>query len=84
MASIRTQFSRKLHIAFGVLLIITLTIAWYFLTSVRGYEHDLQTIAKSNEVLHGYEDLSNLTFQKTAGHDRCRHEWQRRLPVAAG
>lgn len=64
MASFRTQFNSKLHVAFGVLLIITMAIAWYFFDTLQWYQRDLQKIAHANEVLHSYEDLSNLTYQK--------------------
>lgn len=64
VAALKTQFIRKLHIAFGVLLLITLSIAWYFFDSVNWYQRDLQQISGSNEVLASYQTLSDLTFRK--------------------
>ena len=64
MASVQTQFSRKLHIAFGLLLLITLALAWYFFASVRWYRYDLERIARASEVLQAYQDLQSLTQVK--------------------
>lgn len=64
MASVRTQFSRKLHIAFGLLLLITLALAWYFFASVRWYQYDLGRIDRANEVLQAYQVLANQTNSK--------------------
>ncbi|NND44616.1 MAG: HAMP domain-containing histidine kinase [Xanthomonadales bacterium] len=64
MGKLRTRFSRKLHVAFGTLLMITLGLAWYFYDSVKWYEHDVQRIALANHVLQGYQNLSKLTFQE--------------------
>ena len=64
MARIRTHFSKKLHVAFGVMLLITLALAWYFIDSVRWYQYDIQRIAKSNNVLQGYQQVASLTFRE--------------------
>lgn len=64
MGTLRTRFSRKLHVAFATLLLITLALAWYFYDSVKWYEHDVQRIALANNVLQGYQEISKLTFRE--------------------
>jgi signal transduction histidine kinase len=64
MASVKTQFSRKLHIAFGLFLLITLTLDLYFFYSVRVYQYDLGRIAKANEVLQAYQVLDHQVLVK--------------------
>jgi signal transduction histidine kinase len=64
MAQIRTRFSRKLHVAFGVMLLITLCLAWYFLDSVKWYQYDVQRIAMANNVLQAYQEVAKLTFRE--------------------
>jgi HAMP domain-containing protein len=64
MARFATQFTRKLHVAFATMLLITLALAWYFNDSVGWYQHDLERIALANIVLHGYQEVSILTFQE--------------------
>lgn len=63
MALLKTRFSRKLHVAFAALLLITLALAWYFYDSVKWYQHDVQRIAMSNDVLQNYQQVSNLVFR---------------------
>jgi signal transduction histidine kinase len=60
----KTGFNRKLHLAFGMLLISTLGLAWYFYDSVKWYEYDVQRIALANRVLQDYLELANLTFRE--------------------
>ena len=64
MARYTTRFSRKLHVAFATMLLITLSLAWYFYDSVKWYEYDMQRIALANNVLQQYQEISNLTFQE--------------------
>jgi two-component system OmpR family sensor kinase len=64
MGRLRTRFSRKLHVAFSAMLLITLALAWYFLDSVKWYEYDVQRIALANQILEAYEEVSNLTFRE--------------------
>jgi signal transduction histidine kinase len=64
MALVKTKFSRKLHAAFGTMLVITLALAWYFYDSVKWYQHDVQRIAMSNSVLQGFQEVSVLTFRE--------------------
>jgi two-component system OmpR family sensor kinase len=64
MARFATQFTRKLHVAFATMLLITLALAWYFSDSVRWYQYDVERIALANIVLHGYQEVSILTFQE--------------------
>jgi signal transduction histidine kinase len=64
MGRLRTHFSRKLHLAFSAMLLITLALAWYFYDSVKWYEYDVQRIALANDVLQGYQQVSNLTFRE--------------------
>lgn len=64
MARFATQFTRKLHVAFATMLVITLAIAWYFSDSVKWYQYDLERIALANIVLHGYQEVSILTYQE--------------------
>ncbi len=64
MARFATQFTRKLHVAFATMLLITLALAWYFSDSVKWYQYDVERIALANVVLHGYQEVSILTFQE--------------------
>lgn len=59
MASIHTRLTRKLHLAFGLVLLITLGVAWFFFDSARDFDEGLKRIARSNEVLHAYQALDN-------------------------
>jgi signal transduction histidine kinase len=63
MARFATHFTRKLHVAFATMLVITLALAWYFNDSVKWYQYDLERIALANIVLHGYQEVSILTYQ---------------------
>ncbi len=58
---LRTSFTRKLHLAFAALLLVTLGLAWYFYDSVKWYEHDVQKIATANQVLFSYQSIASLT-----------------------
>lgn len=58
MASIKVRFSRKLHLAFAVMLTITLALAWYFYDSVQWFEYDVERITIANSVLNGHRTLS--------------------------
>ena len=64
MAASKTSFSRKLHLAFGAMLIITLALAWYFYDSVQWFEYDVERITVANSVLNGHRTLSSQTAQK--------------------
>lgn len=64
MAAKKTSFSRKLHLAFGAMLIITLALAWYFYDSVQWFEYDVERITIANSVLNGHRILSAQTAQK--------------------
>jgi signal transduction histidine kinase len=64
MATLRTRFSRKLHVAFATLLLISMALAWYFYDTVKWYEHDVQRIALANNLLQGYQEVSRITFQQ--------------------
>jgi two-component system OmpR family sensor kinase len=64
MAGIKTRFSRKLHLAFGTMLIITLALAWYFYDSVQWFEHDVERITIANSVLNDYRTVSALGARK--------------------
>ena len=64
MAGIKTRFSRKLHVAFGAMLAITLALAWYFYDSVQWFEYDIERITIANSVLNGHRILSAQTAQK--------------------
>jgi len=66
MAGIKTRFSRKLHIAFGAMLAITLALAWYFYDSVQWFEYDVERITIANTILNGHRALSLQTTQKLA------------------
>ena len=60
----KTSFSRKLHLAFGAMLIVTLALAWYFYDSVHWFEYDVERITIANSVLNGHRILSEQTAQK--------------------
>jgi len=64
MAAIKTRFSRKLHLAFGTMLAITLALAWYFYDSVQWFEYDVERITIANSVLNDYRTVSTLGAQK--------------------
>ena len=64
MAAIKTRFSRKLHLAFGTMLVITLALAWYFYDSVQWFEYDVERITIANSVLNDYRTISTLGVQK--------------------
>ena len=64
MAASKTSFSRKLHLAFGAMLIVTLALAWYFYDSVQWFEYDVERITIANSVLNGHRILSEQTAQK--------------------
>jgi len=60
----KTGFSRKLHVAFGAMLIITLALALYFHNSVQWFEYDVKRITTANAVLNAYRIISTETAQK--------------------
>jgi len=64
MAGMKTRFSRKLHLAFSAMLVITFALAWYFYDSVTWFEHDVERITIANSVLNGHRLLSTQTTQK--------------------
>ncbi|HEY5775466.1 MAG TPA: histidine kinase dimerization/phospho-acceptor domain-containing protein, partial [Xanthomonadales bacterium] len=64
MAARKTSFSRKLHLAFGAMLLITLALAWYFYDSVQWFEYDVERVTIANSVLNGHRILSAQTAQK--------------------
>ncbi len=66
MKAMKTRFSRKLHMAFGAMLAITLALAWYFYDSVQWFEYDVDRITKANALLNGHRALSVQTERKLA------------------
>jgi len=60
----KTRFSRKLHVAFGAMLTITLALAWYFYDTIQWFEYDVERITIANSVLNGHRTLSSQTAQK--------------------
>lgn len=64
MVAMKTRFSRKLHVAFGAMLAITLALAWYFYDSVQWFEYDVERITIANSVLNGHRTLSAQTTLK--------------------
>ncbi len=64
MSAMKTKFSRKLHVAFGAMLAITLALAWYFYDSVQWFEYDVERITIANSVLNGHRSLSAETARK--------------------
>ena len=64
MIAKKTSFSRKLHVAFGAMLVITLALALYFYDSVQWFEYDVKRITIANSVLNGHRALSIQTAQK--------------------
>jgi len=64
MKAIKTRFSRKLNMAFGAMLVITLALAWYFYDSVQWFQYDVDRISKANALLNGHRTLSTQTEQK--------------------
>jgi two-component system OmpR family sensor kinase len=64
VAVMKTRFSRKLHVAFGAMLLITLALAWYFYDSVQWFEYDVERITVANSVLNGHRTLSTQTTLK--------------------
>ena len=64
MPAMKTRFSRKLHIAFGAMLTITLALSWYFYDSVQWFEYDVERITVANSVFNGHRSLSAETTRK--------------------
>ncbi len=64
MATMKTRFSRKLHVAFGAMLAITLALSWYFYDSIQWFEYDVERITIANTVLNEHRTLSAQTTQK--------------------
>lgn len=64
MGTIKTRFSRKLHMAFGAMLAITLALAWYFYDSVQWFEYDVKRIAEANSALNGHRALKAHTEER--------------------
>jgi len=64
VSAIKTRFSRKLHVAFGAMLTITLALALYFHDSVQWFEYDVERITIANSVLNGHRTLSAETSRK--------------------
>jgi len=64
MATRKTSFSRKLYLAFGAMLVITLALAWYFYDSVKWFEYDVERITNANAVLNAHRILSEQTDLK--------------------
>jgi two-component system OmpR family sensor kinase len=64
MAAMKTRFSRKLHMTFGAMLLVTLALAWYFYNSVQWFEYDVDRITIANSVLNGHRTLSSQTALK--------------------
>jgi len=64
MAARKISFSRKLHLAFSAMLVVTLALAWYFYDSVHWFEYDVERITIANSVLNGHRILSEQTAQK--------------------
>lgn len=60
----KTGFSRKLHVAFGAMLLITLALALYFHNSVQWFEYDVKRITTANAILNAYRIVSTGTAQK--------------------
>ena len=60
----KTRFSRKLHVAFGLMLGITLALSLYFYDSVQWFEYDVERITIANSALNGYRTLSAQTERK--------------------
>jgi len=66
MSTNKTRFSRKLHMAFGAMLAITLALSWYFYDSVKWFEFDIKRITIANSILNGYRMMSVQTLKKLA------------------
>jgi len=64
MPARKTSFSRKLHLAFGAMLVITLALALYFYDSVQWFEYDVERITIANSVLNGHRTLASQAAQK--------------------
>ena len=95
MAAIKTRFSRKLHLAFGTMLVITLALAWYFYSSVQWFEYDVERITIANSILNDYRTVSALGAQKIGLIEEIAdkgeisdlprwHEFDRKLRTAMG
>jgi two-component system OmpR family sensor kinase len=81
VSAIKTRFSRKLHVAFGTMLAITLALAWYFYDSVQWFEYDVERITIANSVLNAHRTLSAETSRKLSLIDESvANEMVRDLP----
>lgn len=61
--AIQAGFTRKLQVAFAVMLLATLAIAWYFYDSARWFSADTRQLSRASSLLTEYEDLARFTFQ---------------------
>jgi signal transduction histidine kinase len=58
-----TRFASKLNVAFGVMLLMILALAWYFSNSVELHEQDIKRISRSNQILQNYHLLASQTWR---------------------
>ncbi len=61
--TIQSGFTRKLQLAFGVMLLTTLALAWYFYDSARWFSADTRQLARASAELAEYESIARLTWQ---------------------
>jgi signal transduction histidine kinase len=64
MATGKTSFIRKLYLAFGAMLVITLALAWYFYDSVQWFEYDVERVTIANTLLNAQRTFAAQTAEK--------------------
>lgn len=61
--TIQSGFTRKLQLAFGVMLMTTLGLAWYFYDSARWFSADTRQLARASAELADYESIARVTWR---------------------
>ena len=62
MPRFKLRFVRELHVAFAMLTLVALVIAWQFTESVKRGKDEFERISLASEVLQGYQAVSSLTL----------------------
>jgi two-component system OmpR family sensor kinase len=64
MTRFKLKFIREIYMAFALLILAILAISWYFNENVRRHRLDVQRFTLGNNILQGYQDISNLTLRE--------------------
>lgn len=61
---LRARFSRKMSLAFAIMIIVLVALAWLFWETTRRYEYHLKRSELAHGVFESYLAVSNHTFRK--------------------